>query len=464
MNENNGSFEHLNLDLDLDNLFSIDQTQLGSETALLWDPLLVANSASAESHVVSDENYPPVGREWAPGLASRHPQPHNQPRNEHGPVLGATALAASQAQALSQRPPLHPSTVQGHPHASLHASESSVLKPSGSGMSGVAQSTNHEDLSSAEGRSEPRTPPTKAKSHGSTVPKGSRRGRSGRGSKSGPLNRRSQGDSDDEVSKLSNEAKAAASIPKAAGLTDDEKLQVVEYLSQQKFKGRVTVTQISNFWHNQVWDKYKACIENLVKPTGGGDGDEDWYGPTDMESSDTEDEFSDRSHKRKRTLKEKLSDTKFSRAVLEEFLHSRFFELVHKRAKDDNSVRRERSFNSAASLSDAESFKQRLRKRGKFSDPDDFESDPYFRKTINFIEEHSQTQNSWQQRNLDLAERRERREEAQWRMQQQLQRRELRMRERAQAMEMIMSGDDRLKEVGYALLEKVKIEDMSDSA
>ncbi|CDO68579.1 hypothetical protein BN946_scf184996.g10 [Trametes cinnabarina] len=480
MSDTNVSNEPLEFDLDVNNMFSIDLCHGTEAQPTLWDPALLATSLEP---LPGNENTPPSQADCMSsqdGVMSLH-------------TIG-TPAAGFLPHPPAQRSPLVPATLQGHSNVPLPTSEGykasgeSIGSPVAGGTGPAASATHPQStelqISSDDGESGPgprshsrSRSEIKTKSRGGAT-RG--RGRGGRGSKSGPLNRRSRGASDEEISKLDDEAKAAASIPK--GLTEEQKLQVVEYvtderrwpqfrvkqnvywteLSQEVFKGHVTVTQISNYWYNQVWDKYKACMENLVKPTGGGDGDDDWQGSTDTDGSDTgAEEPLEGSRKRKRALKEKLGVTKFSRNILEEFLHSKIFELVHKRAKNDNSVTRERSFNSAATLSDSDSFKQRLRKRGKINSPEEITS-AYIEKALNYFQGQSESQVSWQQRKLELAERREKREEEQWQMQRQLQQREICMRERAQAMEMIMSGDEKLKEMGYMLLDKVKAEEMAD--
>ncbi|KAL7284904.1 hypothetical protein ACG7TL_002218 [Trametes sanguinea] len=449
MSDADDSLVPLDFDLDLGDLFSAHQGQLSSQAVPHWPGDTVfapgGNLASTDPALPSDENSPPVTIPLDSLQAG--------PSEALCPQPLATGLS-DPLQPFGQRPPLLPSTLQAGSNVSPPSSE--ILKAIGDGNGVhaqsvqtsaaavvVAQSANADSASGFEpDPNSSRPPPVTTRSRGGTASRG--RGRGGRGSKSGPLNRRSQGISDDEISKLDDEAKAVASIPKATGLTEEEKLKVVEYvtderrwsdfrvkqnlywieLSQQVFKGRVTVTQISNYWHNQAWEKYKACVVNLVKPTGGGDGDDDWYGETDTEGSTTQSEGQD-SRKRKRALKERLTNTKFSRAVLEEFLHSKHFELIHRRAKDDSSVQRERSFNSTASLSDSDNFKQRLRKRARADNTISQVSDPYFEKTYTWLQEHTLNQSSFQQRNLELAERRDRREADQWRMQQQLQRREI---------------------------------------
>ena len=71
------------------------------------------------------------------------------------------------------------------------------------------------------------------------------------------------------------------------------------------FQGRVCPKQIKNFWTGQAWEKYKACEENLVKHTGGGNGDDDWYDGS--ETDDTDDDTAEGKPRLKRTVQGNFS-------------------------------------------------------------------------------------------------------------------------------------------------------------
>lgn len=98
-------------------------------------------------------------------------------------------------------------------------------------------------------------------------------------------------------------------------------------------ENRVTVKQVTGFWHNQAWAKYKACRER-AEHTGGGDGDADIDLTRDSSDSSL-DEGSDANvkkvvdlevgAKRKRGVKTQWG---YSNEVLDEFEQSKMFELI----------------------------------------------------------------------------------------------------------------------------------------
>lgn len=99
--------------------------------------------------------------------------------------------------------------------------------------------------------------------------------------------------------------------------------------------------KVSNYWHAQAWEKYKLCRENLVRHTGGGDGDDDWFGEsvTDSEPeapeagslADDEDSDQDESPRPPRnTIREEPKGTKLKRPTLVKFLKSEAYALIHK--------------------------------------------------------------------------------------------------------------------------------------
>ncbi len=90
-------------------------------------------------------------------------------------------------------------------------------------------------------------------------------------------------------------------------------------------------SQICNYWNGQAWDKYKACQENIVRHTGGGDGDEDWYSLSDSGISDVETDAEESGERRRVRchLKAQVGG-KHSRDTLLEFMHSEIYSMIHK--------------------------------------------------------------------------------------------------------------------------------------
>ncbi|KAF8336086.1 hypothetical protein F5887DRAFT_920968 [Amanita rubescens] len=190
------------------------------------------------------------------------------------------------------------------------------------------------------------------------VPASKKRAR-GAGSRSGAMNRRAGGGSDDEIAKLSPASREATQLKLSEvkedtstyNLTEDDKLRIVEWLTDEKQwpemrikqaifwvtlsqkilapPGRITPTQIRNYWSNQAWPKYKA-VREMEEHTGGGDGDDD----------DDEESPSDKYGG-------------FSKKVLEKFKNSVIYEMINKVARDDSTVIRHRDFNSRATISDS---------------------------------------------------------------------------------------------------------------
>jgi hypothetical protein len=70
----------------------------------------------------------------------------------------------------------------------------------------------------------------------------------GAGSKSGPANRRVKGGSDDEVKELKSAQKQAAELAKGQW-SDDDKLKVVEYITDEKIWKDFRATKARDFVH-----------------------------------------------------------------------------------------------------------------------------------------------------------------------------------------------------------------------
>ncbi|KAI1785505.1 hypothetical protein LXA43DRAFT_1100190 [Ganoderma leucocontextum] len=84
---------------------------------------------------------------------------------------------------------------------------------------------------------------------------------SGKGSKAGVANRRDPGASDDEIEGLSEAAKENTGLPRTTGLTDDEKYKVVEYLTDERRWSQFKVKQLTYF------DELVKNFDKRVKPT-----------------------------------------------------------------------------------------------------------------------------------------------------------------------------------------------------
>ncbi|KAI1781726.1 hypothetical protein LXA43DRAFT_1105454 [Ganoderma leucocontextum] len=284
---------------------------------------------------------------------------------------------------------------------------------------------------------------------------------SGKGSKAGVANRRDPGASDDEIEGLSEAAKENAGLPRTTGLTDDEKYKVVEYLTDERrwsqfkvkqltyfdelvkiFDKRVKLTQISNFWHGQAWAKYKACRESLVKHTGGGDPDD----PGLMSESDEEPDLPELpASAQGRVFFKRKIDGDFSHSTLRKFLHSKLYAMIHKVAHADNSVKRKRARDSASVISDDESPRKRTKRGGS---EDDSDADSPLHDALAFMKKRAQTQEATTRAQLDIAQRREEREQREFDIRQDLQTREVRLKERQTYLQMVQSGDPDLIALG----------------
>ncbi|KAI0742331.1 hypothetical protein C8Q80DRAFT_1273022 [Daedaleopsis nitida] len=303
----------------------------------------------------------------------------------------------------------------------------------------------------------------------------------GKGSKKG-ANRRNQGTSDTEVDALTAEQKADAAIA-SRGLSEDQKLALVEYVTDPdrwpKFKieqaqhwqklakdFKKSVTTVENYWCDHAWEKYKLCRENLVKHTGGGDGDEDWF-PDSATDPGSGDEDAPPGDKRK-VLRAKLTTNKFSRATLVKFLRGPIYKCIHKVARKDTSVERKRPFDSTSAISDTEETKDRIRnKRKKHSGAGDEDKDAGpFSEALLFMKERASGQAKLKAREIELAERRERREQAEAEQRQAhlaaqttLKQRELRLEERKVALAMAGSANPVIAVEGVRMLEALAAEE-----
>ncbi|KAG2112865.1 hypothetical protein DEU56DRAFT_762003 [Suillus clintonianus] len=273
-------------------------------------------------------------------------------------------------------------------------------------------------------RAAPKTP-------GSATPVPKPKSMRGTGSKSGEGNRRTSGNSDDEISKLAESQLGRAGLklePEGLGaapvetpvklegatsgraFSDEDKLKAVKYITSPEvwptfkltqtttftyiacvlLKGRVDHAQIRNFWHNQAWPKYKAVRERQ-EHTGGGDGDEDGEGDElDGECGNiVEDDVALDGTKRKRTSKKKVS-----KKVLDEFEASEIFRAID--AVHD--------INSSESISDDETPpKKRMHKSASFEANDISDTSTLLRDMMGTMGERHRRQAKVDETNLEVA-------------------------------------------------------------
>ena len=100
---------------------------------------------------------------------------------------------------------------------------------------------------------------------------------------------------------------------------------LVFQLSAQ-FKGRVTAKQISDYWVTQAWAKYKACQDNIVKHTGGGDRDINSDSGADSESEEPSGQTIVTAGSLKATCQ-----GRYSRKCLVKFMDSPIYTMIHQR-------------------------------------------------------------------------------------------------------------------------------------
>ncbi|KAM5542426.1 hypothetical protein V8D89_003885 [Ganoderma adspersum] len=290
---------------------------------------------------------------------------------------------------------------------------------------------------------------------------GGRGTRKGLGSKSRNLHRHTAGASDDEISSLSEAVKHAAEPRLSAaqlqaakqkmkapvsegeqfegeetdedededggphGLTADEKLQAVEWLttpehykslrtsletycitkmSQVLFHDEVSASQIARYWNNNAFKKYKAICTQLPH-TGGGDLDaarQDSDEPATTTSTSARQRSSDVTFT---TVGKLLADS------LLVFYNSALYPLIDAVAHSDSAVERARKINSSDPILDSDSPK----KRGlKTESPSKNGSmiDDLFQQAFHDLSERSKVAQSLEKQCLDLECRCDEREEA----------------------------------------------------
>ncbi|KAF9233870.1 hypothetical protein BU15DRAFT_66190 [Melanogaster broomeanus] len=273
--------------------------------------------------------------------------------------------------------------------------------------------------------------------------------RGGKGSKSGEGGRRASGTSDDEISKLSIKQLADADLklikddglgdapvkPESTakrGLTEDEKFTVVQYITSPEvnkefrlcqgsiftkltytiIKNGIQPTQIRNYWWGQAWEKYKQARE-LEKHTGGGDGDEDRLeGKTDEDSGvEDEDDVALDGTKCKQAAKK----PKFSRKVLEAFKESKLYEMIDAVGYDDETISHTHDVNSNDPISDNEGPPKKKLRKSSSTEPDNLgETASLLRDVIGTISKHHERQERLDEVKLDLARKREQREQEEY--------------------------------------------------
>ena len=135
-------------------------------------------------------------------------------------------------------------------------------------------------------------------------------------------------------------------------------------------------------------------------------------------------------------------------------------------AHDDISIKRLRDVNSKSEVSDDESTKARLAaKRPKVADADDSHGE-LLQQTLNLMSTRNKMQEETQRANLELAKKRDEREEEERQLRRQLQTaqlsqvvRETRMKEREQALKMLGDADPEVKEEGRRILRRLRAEE-----
>ncbi|KAF8159923.1 hypothetical protein B0H34DRAFT_797120 [Crassisporium funariophilum] len=321
----------------------------------------------------------------------------------------------------------------------------------------------------------------------------------GQGSKSGSQNRRGGGGSDDEIAKLGLKDRQAAELKMPGksdekkeveakapvGLSDEDKLTVVRWITQEerwkdwklkqhgywitlsndvlKPPGRISASQIKNYFTNQAWEKYKAVRERQAH-TGGGDGDAkrvDALSSSNDEDSDSDQEEPTETGKRKRKGREKFSQT-----VLDEFEKSEIFKLIDAVANKDITVIRPRDYNSHTPISDDETpMKKRRLQRSASKDSDSLDSPShgqYLKQAVEAISKKARTVELVKKEKLKLAQEKERREAAEQAERQELAKRKLALEEREshgreweRALQMIEHANAQVRAAGERLLAKL---------
>ena len=140
--------------------------------------------------------------------------------------------------------------------------------------------------------------------------------------------------------------------------------------------------------------------------------------------------------------------------------------LISTSAKGDTSVVREQPFNSVSKLSDTEETRARLSKRLKKetsidSSVSDEGSTPYLKEALSLMTARVKAETEIHREQLELAKARERREEQERSEREHAKRRELRIQERAQALDMLKHPDPEVSEEGRRILRRLREEESS---
>ncbi|KAJ7593676.1 hypothetical protein C8J56DRAFT_884474 [Mycena floridula] len=173
--------------------------------------------------------------------------------------------------------------------------------------------------------------------------------------------------------------------------------------------GTVTWKQVKTYFLTHAWAKYKACRE-LIKHTGGGDGDQGRHNP----GSDAEDEnVSEEETKKLRAKRKKEGKSNWSDETLQKFMKSKIYKMIDKVAHDDSSVIPPRVFGSTEDISDDDTTddtpKQAKKRHHGESSPD--ASTQGLMEAVRSITKKSKTQEQIALANLEIARRREEREQ-----------------------------------------------------
>ncbi|KZV84747.1 hypothetical protein EXIGLDRAFT_776222 [Exidia glandulosa HHB12029] len=380
-------------------------------------------------------------------------------------------------------PPIH------EPPQDLADSDVELVPPSDPKRDKSAKNSTKKPAKAAKSKSESPTPAstttnskmkTEAKKKAEVKAKGKgTKTKGGAGSKSGPLNRRSAGMSDEEIDMLdadeAEDADLADDDPPSGNEEEtrrwDAKDQVkaVEYatsdavypslrvnggkvhrdvlfflfvlprsdvfqIGQKVLNGRKTQAQVRNFF-TIAWSKYAAVKRRQLrrqKHTGGGDGDADNPLAPTFEGSDNG------------------GRGKFSDAVLDAFENGPLFPLIDRVAKNDANIVRKREWSSGASVSDAED--ERKPKRAKTEDDDD--SKDAISALVTSMKEKGKAEAEIGRANLELQRMREEREQ---RLAEKQDKREEAREARAEAQERRTDAEFflRAKDTKLALLERI---------
>lgn len=126
-------------------------------------------------------------------------------------------------------------------------------------------------------------------------------------------------------------------------------------------------------------------------------------------------------------------------------------------------------------ISDTETTKanQQVHKRAKkhHGDDSDHDDDEAFKETLTFLQSRAKTQDDLKRKELELAERKDQREQAEAaarlkavKLDAELRKRELRLQERSQALWMTESSDRAVVQQGHAILDHIAMEEAQELA